>query len=133
MAAIALVQLRYLDHDNAYRRQLASWYMTALAGTPAVQIVPTAPDCESSRHLFQIRVANRNELMLALHEHQIYPGVHYRDNTEYGMYAFAKGTCPKAHNASQEIISLPLHMGLTRDDVVQVCELVSHFTQDNLT
>ncbi|MGA3282052.1 MAG: DegT/DnrJ/EryC1/StrS family aminotransferase [Smithella sp.] len=133
MAAIALVQLRYLDHDNAYRRQLASWYMTALSGTSAVQIVPTAPDCESSRHLFQIRVANRNELMLALHEHQIYPGVHYRDNTEYSMYAFAKGTCPYAHNASQEIISLPLHMGLTRDDVVQVCELVSHFTQDNLT
>jgi len=133
MAAIALVQLRYLDHDNAYRRQLASWYMTALAGAPAVQIVPTAPDCESSRHLFQIRVANRNELILALHEHQIYPGVHYRDNTEYSMYAFAKGTCPKAHNASQEIISLPLHMGLTRDDVIQVCELVSHFTQDNLT
>ncbi len=125
MAAIALVQLAYLDHDNAYRRQLASWYVAALSGAPAVQIVPTASDCESSRHLFQIRVSYRDELMLALHEHQIYPGVHYRDNTEYGVYAYARGTCPKAHKASREVISLPLHLGLTRDDVVYVCEIIS--------
>ena len=26
MAGIGLVQLKYLDQDNAYRRQIASWY-----------------------------------------------------------------------------------------------------------
>lgn len=26
MAAIALVQLKYLDEDNNYRRQIAKWY-----------------------------------------------------------------------------------------------------------
>ena len=129
MAAIAIVQLQYLDQDNAYRRQLAAWYEGAFAETPDVRIVPTAPNCESSRHLLQIRVANRDALMLALHEHQIYPGVHYRDNTEYRMYAYGHGTCPKAQTACREIMSLPMHMGLTQEDVLQVSEIIGRYAQ----
>ena len=59
MAAIALVQLKYLDRDNAYRRQLAAWYEQNPSGVTGVSIVPTAPGCESSRHLFQIRAKAR--------------------------------------------------------------------------
>ena len=55
--------------------------------------------------------------MLALNESEIYPGVHYRDNTEYKMYNYAKGTCPNAHDASEKILSLPMHMKLTKKDV----------------
>jgi len=40
-------------------------------------------------------VTNRDELIGMLHQHEIYPGVHYRDNTEYRMYAHASGSCPK--------------------------------------
>lgn len=129
MAAIALVQLKYLDQDNAYRRQLTSWYRGNLEGHPNIRPVNTAPGCESSAHLFQIRVSNRDSLMLALNEHQIYPGVHYRDNTEYRMYSMGAGTCPEAARASQEVISLPLHLGLTRANVDLVSELVIHYTK----
>lgn len=127
MAAIALVQLRYLDADNAYRRQLATWYRNNLEGNAKVGIVPTSAGCESAQHLFQIRVKNRDQLMLALNEHEVFPGVHYRDNTEYRMYAFANGSCPNAARASAEIISLPLHLRLTRQDVDHVSELVSRY------
>ncbi|UCO97918.1 DegT/DnrJ/EryC1/StrS family aminotransferase [Metapseudomonas lalkuanensis] len=129
MAGIGLVQLKYLDQDNAYRRQLASWYRENLANQDAIKIVDVAPGCESSTHLLQIRVNNRDSLMLALNEHQIYPGVHYRDNTEYRMYAFAAGTCPNAAQASQEIMSLPMHLGLTRQDVDTVCELLIRYAK----
>jgi dTDP-4-amino-4,6-dideoxygalactose transaminase len=122
MAAIGLVQLKYLDQDNAYRRQLASWYRAALGGR--VSFVQTAPGCETSQHLFQVRVHNRDELMLVLNEHSIYPGVHYRDNTEYSLYQYARGTCANAALASQEIISLPLHMRMSFDDVQTISEVV---------
>lgn len=128
MAAIALVSLKYLDRDNAYRRTIAGWYRDRLDGH-GIRTVPVAMDCESSTHLFQIRVANRDAMMLALNEHQIYPGVHYRDNTEYSMYASAHGACPRAAEASSEIISLPLHMGLTKLDVDQVAELVIKYAK----
>ena len=127
MAAIGLVQLKYLDNDNAYRRQLASWYEELLSGHANIRLVPITKNCESSRHLFQIRVKNRDELMLALNEHEIYPGVHYRDNTEYRMYASGKGNCPNAHAASNEILSLPMHMGVSRKDVDRIAELIVRY------
>lgn len=129
MAAIGLVQLKYLDRDNAYRRQLASWYRQNLSGHDAIGIVPVAPGCESSHHLLQLRVKDRDALMLALNEHEVYPGVHYRDNTEYRMYAHGHGTCPNAAKASQEIISLPMHMNLTKADVDLVSELVVKYAK----
>jgi dTDP-4-amino-4,6-dideoxygalactose transaminase len=128
MAAIALVQLKYLDVDNAYRRQLASWYEDLLGGQRNVRLIPITKGCESSRHLFQIRVRNRDELMLALNGHQVYPGVHYRDNTEYRMYTSGRGQCPNAHLASKEILSLPMHMGVSRKDVETIAELVIRYT-----
>lgn len=127
MAAIGLVQLKYLDNDNSYRRQLANWYEELLGGQANVRLVPITKGCESSRHLFQIRVKNRDELMLALNEHEVYPGVHYRDNTEYRMYAHGKGQCPKSHQASNEILSLPMHMGVTRKDVELIASLVKRY------
>ena len=60
MAAIGLVQLKYLDNDNSYRRQLASWYEELLGGHANVRLVPitkglrivtpSVPDsCQESR------------------------------------------------------------------------------------
>src|SRR5579872_416340 len=113
MASMGLVQLKWLDQDNAYRRQLVTWYRAKLAGHESVRVVEATPGCESATHLFQVRVKRRDAVMLALNEHQVYPGVHYRDNTEYRMYSYAAGTCPNAAQASNEVISLPLHMNLT--------------------
>lgn len=129
MASMGLVQLKYLDQDNAYRRQLAAWYRQNLAGQNKISTIDVTPGCESSTHLLQIRVKDRDALMLALNEHQIYPGVHYRDNTEYSLYSFGAGTCPKAAKASQEILSLPMHLGLTRADVDTVCELLIRYAK----
>lgn len=129
MAAIGLVQLKYLDRDNAYRRQLAEWYRNEFSGEANVRLIPMAPGIESATHLFQVRVSNRDELMLALNENEIYPGVHYRDNTEYSMYKSGNGNCPKAAKASQEILSLPMHMGITHEDVVTIASLVKKYAK----
>jgi dTDP-4-amino-4,6-dideoxygalactose transaminase len=117
MAAIGLVSLKYLDRDNAYRRQLAKWYEDCLAGEELIKIVRVAEGCESSRHLLQVRVKNRDQVLMALNEHEIHPGVHYRDNTEYDLYKFGANTCMNAHLASKEILSLPMHMGVTKENV----------------
>jgi dTDP-4-amino-4,6-dideoxygalactose transaminase len=122
MAALALVAIHYVDPDNAYRRQIAAWYDELLAGEALIRRVPASPDCVSSRHLYQIEVDHRDETMLALNQAEIYPGVHYRDNTLYGMYAYAHGGCPRAHLASEQVISLPMHIRLSYEDVIYVAE-----------
>jgi dTDP-4-amino-4,6-dideoxygalactose transaminase len=92
-----------------------------------------SPDCVSSRHLYQIEVNHRDEVMLALNQAKIFPGVHYRDNTTYRMYAYAQGTCPRAHAASDSIISMPLHMRLSYKDIKRISktlkEIVNHLEE----
>jgi len=122
MAAIALVSLKYLEQDNAFRRQVCEWYDMFLKETPEIQRIPMSADCIPSRHLYQIAVDRRDEIMLALNQANIFPGVHYRDNTLYRMYAYAQETCPRSLEASDRIISLPLHMRLTFEQVEYVCE-----------
>ncbi len=122
IAAMGLVALKYLDQDNAYRRQIAAWYDDRLQSQPKIQRIPVSPGCQSSRHLYQILVDHRDEVILALNDEKIYPGVHYRDNTFFQMYASAQGTCPRSLEASKRIISLPVHMRLTYQDVQRVCD-----------
>jgi dTDP-4-amino-4,6-dideoxygalactose transaminase len=120
MASLGLVSLRYLDQDNTYRRQLACWYDDALAGHPAVARIPQRDEVLNSRHLYQILVDDRDEVVRKLNERAIYPGVHYADNTAYGMYRYAAGSCPRAADASARVISLPMHLGLSEEDVRRV-------------
>ena len=124
MAAIALVQLKYLDGDNTRRREIANRYRAGFAPYSNIRTIPVPTACESATHLFQIRVSNRDELMEALNHAGIFPGVHYRDNTLYRMFSYGDGTCPRARMASDEIISLPLHLRLTDADVDRVIAAV---------
>lgn len=122
MAAIGLVALKYLDHDNAYRRQIAAWYDEFLADEPGITRVPMNPACVPSRHLYQVLVDRRDEVMFDLNQQGIYPGVHYRDNIHYSMYSYAEGTCPKARHASDHVISLPIHLRMQYKDVRRVAD-----------
>ena len=131
MAGIALAQLPYLDRDNAYRRTLAQWYTEAFEKYPEqIGLVNVPNDCVSSRHLFQIMVKDRDGLMMYLNSNDVYPGVHYVTNTDYKMYDYAKGTCPKADFVSEHIISLPVHMGVTFDDVRYISRLVIKYIME---
>lgn len=130
MASLALVSLKYLDADNEYRRKIAKMYDDAFADCPNIELIPIAPNCESSRHLYQILVPNRDELILKLNAAGIYPGVHYRDNTEYRMYEYARGTCPYAKYVSDHTLSLPMHVRLTDDDVKYIIDTVKKYVSE---
>lgn len=120
MAGMALVGLKYLEEDNAFRRRLCGLYDAALSGAAGVERVPMACGSTPSRHLYQVQVDRRDEIMVALNAREIYPGVHYRDNTLYRMYASGDGTCPCARRASDRLISLPLHLRMSDADVERV-------------
>lgn len=127
MAAIALVQLNYLDEDNAYRRSLVTKYNELLSGNPNIQIITAPYPDECSYHIYELVVPDREGLLEELAKHDIYGGVHYRDNTEYDMYAYDHGKCPKAHDISQHIVTLPLHLYMTLEDVERIAAVVNNF------
>jgi dTDP-4-amino-4,6-dideoxygalactose transaminase len=73
-----------------------------------------------SRHLYQVLVEGRDEVVVRLNAGGVFPGVHYRDNTVYRMYAYAEGTCPKARHASERLLSLPLHLRMNEQTASEV-------------
>lgn len=128
MVAIALAQLPRLDKDNAYRRTLAGWYLNGLSGNDEyIGFVKVPENCQTSQHLFQIIVPDRDGLLNYLNTKNIYPGVHYIPNTEYSMYSYAKGTCHYAEYIGEHILSLPMHMRITYEDVQYIVEQIKDY------
>lgn len=130
MAAIALVSLDGLDAGNARRREIAARYRAALDGHHGLHYIPHANEAESSRHLVQFRVHERDKLIQHLDGCGIGTGVHYRSNSRYPMYADQKS--PQAEQLDQEIISLPLHLRLTDADVDCVVTSILDFLKPPL-
>ena len=129
MAGIALAQLPYLDEDNARRREICAMYDKAFAGNPNIRIIRAPYPEECAYHIYEIVVPDREALLGELAKHDIYGGVHYRDNTEFSMYRYAQGTCPVAHKVTQHIITMPLHMYLTDEDVQKIADIVNNFVK----
>tara|TARA_R110000822_G_scaffold252329_1_gene378992 strand:+ start:1785 stop:2924 length:1140 start_codon:yes stop_codon:yes gene_type:complete len=120
MAVMALTGLKYLDGDNKRRREIADIYDKELHNIKGVTIIKHNPKYISSRHLYQIRVKNRDKIMELLNNLYVSPGVHYKDNTEYDLYRESYGTCPNSHKVSKELITLPIHLNLTDEDCLKV-------------
>lgn len=116
IAALGIVGLKYLDEDNKIRRQLVEKYMKFLKNETEIRIIEHN-NCESSRHLFQVLVENREMVLTRLNACGIYPGVHYRTNTDYKPYLYAKDSCPQASYFSERLLSLPMHMELTDEHI----------------
>lgn len=129
MAAIALTQLKYLDEENARRRQIVEMYNKGFKDNKSIQIIPADYTDECAFHLYELAVPDREGLLDYLSQKGINCGVHYRDNTEYSMYLYGNGTCPYAHKISQHLITMPLHMWLTDEEVQSIIDGVNEFVK----
>lgn len=125
MAGIALTQLKYLDEENQRRREIVKMYNEGFKNNSRIKVVPANNPEECCYHLYELIVEDREKLLDDLSKEEINCGVHYRDNTEYKIFSFGQGSCPHAHKVSQHLITMPLHMWLTNDDVQKIIQLVN--------
>lgn len=128
MAGIAIAQLAQLDNGNVRRREIAAAYREALKELPQVRYLAHVNENESSHHLVQFFCQERNELIEFLGKNGIGSGVHYLPNTHYPMYAEQR--CPVAERLSEQIITLPIHLRLTDDDITYVADTIKEFYRD---
>ena len=128
MASMGLIQLKYLDSDNDYRNTISELYKKHLKKD--IKIVEDSwYTYKSAKHLFQILVneEDRESLINKLYGEDIYPGVHYIDNTTYKMYNYAYGTCPNAHKLSKQLLTLPIHLELKEEDIVRISKIINQY------
>ena len=128
-AAIGRVQLKRLPREFAPRRiELAKLYRKYLENAPGVQLLetelgPIVP------HIQPVRILGRkrDRLRLALESHGIQTGIHYKPNHLLSFYGGGRESLPVCEQLYKELVSLPLHPGLTDDNVEQVCRVVTDF------
>lgn len=126
-ASMGLVQLRKLPATNARRREIAERYTAGLADLPWVQTPPMdTPEYKSSWHIYFVQVEERDELNAYLKEHDIGTGVHYKPIHLYRCYG-NRPDLPVAERVFPRLLSLPMHPGLTDDDVDYVIEQIHAF------
>lgn len=132
MASIGLAQLPHLDEENERRREISGLYDKRFQDyRNKITLVPYSKECESARWLYQIIVDNRNELLQYMSELEIGCGIHYPDNTLYWMYQSQSGKCKKARYYSEHLLTLPLHVKLTNDEVNYIADMVIKFVEDH--
>ncbi|WP_203294152.1 UDP-4-amino-4,6-dideoxy-N-acetyl-beta-L-altrosamine transaminase [Maricaulis parjimensis] len=130
-AALALSQLKRLDHFAARRQELAGLYDTAFeAMAPRVQPLARTPDCEPCLHLYPVRIdfdaagKDRTEVMEALRAQGIGSQVHYIPvpDQPYYLDLYGRQELPGAQRYYARTLSLPLFVGMEDGDPLRVAD-----------
>ena len=127
MAAICLVSLRYLDEDNQYRRDISDTYTYGLKHLSSINLIEHDQEISSSRHLYQISLDKRDDLMNFLYEKSIYCGVHYLNNQDYKIFRGFKNEVKMTKYYSDKLLSLPLHLNLNTEDIERIINSICSF------
>jgi len=138
-AALGLVQLKRLGELQARRRQVAAAYAAAFAPLQAFDLPVERPECESAWHLFPLRLRegalgiDRDRFIEEMKARNIGTSVHfipihtfsyYRDK-----YGFKPDDFPIALRESERLVTIPLHPGLSDQDVADVIAAVTDIVQ----
>jgi len=131
-AGILRIKLRHLSDWNEQRRASARIYDQLLA--PMSGSVACPVESQSSKsvyHLYVVRAQFRNELQKQLTDAGIGTGIHYpipiHLQAAYASRGWKRGDFPNTEATADEILSLPMYAGLSRDQQKRVAETISQF------
>jgi dTDP-3-amino-3,4,6-trideoxy-alpha-D-glucose transaminase len=122
-AAVLRVRLPLLQEWTRRRRELAAVYRRTLPST----VTPVMErDPGHVYHLFPVRASARQALQAALTAAGVETLIHYPVplNEQAAFAAYPAPECPVAARAARELLSLPLHPGLTDADLQYVVAAV---------
>lgn len=130
MAAIGRVQLSRLDGEFIpARRALGDIYRQRLAGLDGLRLLQTDPQDFVVPHIVCVRVLNgrKDELKAALTAAGIPVGVHYKPNHLLSLFRPAPGSLPLpvTEQLYGELVTLPMHPGLSAADVEHICDVIT--------
>jgi dTDP-4-amino-4,6-dideoxygalactose transaminase/acetyltransferase-like isoleucine patch superfamily enzyme len=124
-AACGICQMKKLDEFNDRRIRNAASLADQLAGIEGLAIPIVGPDRKHVFHQFTVRVTgrfgmSRDELASALKERGIMTGIHYpipiHKQPLYQRLGY-DGSFPVSEQVSRETLSLPVHPGLSDQDL----------------
>lgn len=131
-AAVAIPQMPRLAEISQRRRDNAQMLCDGLAGLPGLSLPTVPPGRTHVFHQFTVRVGegapiDRDELAARLQLAEIATGIYYpRLMHDYDCYRgdsrVVIGETPRANATVKEVLSLPVHQHLERDDIDRIVD-----------
>ncbi len=129
-AAFLRIKLRCLAQWNAERQQIAKKYLESIQNERLLLPV-TGGQRNHVWHLFVIRCEERDRLRAYLAEKGIGTNVHYpipmHLQKAFSDMGFQKGAFPIAEKLSETILSLPLYIGMSDEEIAYVADALNAF------
>ena len=133
MAAIGIVQLKRLEEFSTKRRNIAKIYDDKLKQNKFITTLCRNYD-EVLPHIYPVILSKkiqRKDFQEYLLSKNIQTGIHYQPNHLLELYKkqnsnFLKNT----ESIYKNIISLPLHPEITRDNINYIVEIIGEFTNN---
>lgn len=129
-AAILDVKLKYLSEYTRKRNEVASFYDENLSGV----VTPyRAPNSSHAYHQYTLKVEKRDSLKEHLSKNGIptmiyYPmPLHFQE--AYQQPGFGPGSFPVSEKLAKEVISLPIHTEMRKEDLELICRKIKEFYQ----
>ncbi len=132
-AAIGREQLKRLDDMLAVRRRNFALYNAAFGAMPGITIQKVLPNTEHAVHQYCMVIdadktgVSRDTLMAKLKAEGIMTGIHYpRGLHQQPVFIERYGaqSLPVTERLCEQIVALPVHHGMTQEDVEYVIEHV---------
>lgn len=133
-ACVLRAKLPHLDSYNQKRREAARLYTEGLQGNPNI-ITPEIPQGDSSHvfHQYTIRILGGKRDALAEHltKHGVPFGIYYpiplHKQKAYEDSRYREADFPATNELVQEVISLPMHTELDKEQINFITKLITDF------
>ncbi len=132
-AALGRVQLRRLDKLNRIRGENARMLTSGLEKIEGIETPYVDPRVKHVWHQYVIRVKReypltRDELREYLEKKGVGTAIHYplpiHHQPLYRRLGYPPDICPNAIEASREVLSIPVHPSLSREDIEYIIDCI---------
>ena len=127
-ASVLLEKLKYTPLLNNYRRKIATYYDEGLAYIDNIKLTSTDPG--SSRHLYVIRVKDRDKLAKYLKKNKIHVQFHYPyslNKTGALSKKIKKVRLSNSEKWAKECVSLPLHPNMSINEAKRTVNFIKKY------
>lgn len=126
-AAVLDVKLKYIDEENAKRREIAKRYLSEIKSDKIV--LPVNPENEKEHvwHLFVIRTLEREKLQNYLTDNGVQTLIHYPipPHKQQAYKEMNHLSFPVTEQIHQEVLSLPISPVMDDDEINKTIKLFS--------
>ncbi|MBE5936538.1 MAG: DegT/DnrJ/EryC1/StrS family aminotransferase [Lachnospiraceae bacterium] len=129
-AGLLRVKLKYLDSFNEERQRIAERYLAEITN-PLLRMPKVRPGANSSWHQFVVHTDARCELQDYLSKKGIGTLIHYpippHLSEAYAYLGKKRGDYPIAEKYADEVLSLPMYNGMTKEEQDYIIESINEF------